>query len=347
MISYTIDPSLLSPPIAINKMGIEDLNSYYCSITKNIKLLRDLSKREDIAIYFSTKFKNNFISSINSSLLCSYFPMDILRRDINDILSRDNRHYFEPWFNIYGIQYSLDKIDLALFLKHLSALNHFVYKKSDYHYFVYNESRSCKVETNITIKKTDLSLRQILFDNLRFPCNFSSEISKKSITELHDIRNTEYEEFKTVESAINAAREKYSDLLIFGKDVNKGLETIDETAGPPTRVFYYLKTLYEYAVHKKKFERNYKRSEFEAYVCKCFGCDSSPNNVKEHDWIFKDEKGKNQGFTLHLKPSSIQDEVKNTVRIFFKWNNDGEKVLIGWIGCHPDIRSFSFNFKRM
>lgn len=123
---------------------------------------------------------------------------------------------------------------------------------------------------------------------------------------------------KTVEEAVQAARERLADAVLFGADVEQGVRTLAREAGPPHRVLSYLVVLAEMARTRRTKglgtqmlkwlqQRNVTASGESQTVRK------SDAERRKRTW---DAAGKQLFFASHLKP---KDEVHpdQCVRIYF------------------------------
>jgi hypothetical protein len=144
-------------------------------------------------------------------------------------------------------------------------------------------------------------------------------------------------QLSTVEEAVNAAREKIGDLLVFGNDVNEGVKKLNQFAGPPPKIFDYLSALANLTIAKQKGplgvsdvdwlkDRNINASG-ENRITR-----DTPKEIKNRTW--DDGSDKQRAFYLHLKPSDGTSPDR-CVRIYFEYDEIIKKTIIGWVGRHP------------
>ena len=167
----------------------------------------------------------------------------------------------------------------------------------------------------------------------------------KTIVQIKNINNVKYNYYKKYNTVNDAysSDEIYKDNIIFGSDILKGLNTIEEFAGPPNRILAYLKTLDEYCEYIKIHGKIHN----EINIIQAFGCICSGETKKDmkdkraiKERTFHTGNNEEKLFTLHLKPTTIPPykdigEKKETVRIYFDWDDVGKKIIVGWIGKHP------------
>lgn len=141
----------------------------------------------------------------------------------------------------------------------------------------------------------------------------------------------------TAKEAVLAAMQRFPDELVVGSDVFEGLQTIAADAGPPDKVFEYLRTLAEMTRQRQ---------------CNGLGKDIiiwlRDHNVRasgESETTLKSDTamgcrtwdaggGTKRRFTKHLKPSEGTSPDR-CVRIYFDYDETACKTIIGWVGRHP------------
>ncbi len=137
--------------------------------------------------------------------------------------------------------------------------------------------------------------------------------------------------------AVDAAMHRFSADLVFGGDVNRGIEGLAEDAGPPDKVFEHLKALAELARLRRKGPLG--RSIIEWLANRAIAA-SSESTILEGTKSERQKRTWDDGndnkrfFTLHLKPN------ENTgpdlcVRIYFDYDEERQKIIVGWVGRHP------------
>ncbi len=140
----------------------------------------------------------------------------------------------------------------------------------------------------------------------------------------------------TVSEAVEAARSRFSELLVFGSDVDGGVSDLRDEAGPPDKVLRYLEQLAEMTRLRKAGELGTDPILWLAAQ----GVDASaegktvrnsPTQMARRRW--NDGRAQRE-FTLHLKPNeSTSPDL--CVRIYFDYDDDREKTIVGWVGRHP------------
>lgn len=140
----------------------------------------------------------------------------------------------------------------------------------------------------------------------------------------------------TVEEAVERARTEFSSNLYFGEDVMRGVRGLSADAGPPDKVFDYLRGLSALADALAAgplgvtIVQWLKHKNFEASI----ESDTIKNTKREmakRTW-----QGRNgpMEFDLHMKPKEGAHPDK-CVRIYFAVEQNAQRVVVGWVGRHP------------
>ena len=141
----------------------------------------------------------------------------------------------------------------------------------------------------------------------------------------------------TVDEAVTAAKEKFRDFLIFGKSVSDGIKTVDIDAGPPDKILRYLSGLAE-------LTRIMQKGALGNTMIKWLGDrgidasgesmtkSKSPKDQKNRTW--DDGCGHSRFFNFHLKVTEATAP-NRCVRIYYEYDEDRQKTLVGWVGRHP------------
>jgi len=143
----------------------------------------------------------------------------------------------------------------------------------------------------------------------------------------------------SVEEALRVARKKLRGIL-FGKDVDDEASRLASDAGPPSKVYEHLSHLDEMAdllmnrsgslgTTQMQWlrERNIEVSgENETTL-------NSPAAMQRRTW--DDGLGGRRAFTDHLKTSNATSPDR-CVRIYYEWDSDAERLIVGCVGRHPD-----------
>jgi len=360
MISYTIDPSVFEPPPIPEYSNSK--KKYHSELWEFLKTIENCYKfihHEGKSVYtFHYYVKNHFDDIYLKNAISTGFPLplDMYKQKLNDIhlfnmpelhygdRIGSKKYYFEDWFEIKILNYEKSSVIPSLQdqqddnsetynrFNMIGILNNIVLKDSRFHYLLRKETIDTlnleSLKINFRVNKTDY-----------FEESLSTEIKLKQINKINYKYNPQ---FKSVLNAIEHAKEIFNDCIIFGKDVEKGIKTIRDAAGPPDRIFAYLKTLDEFC----KIKRSQKIAFSDAHILQVLGCICSNENeedMKNEDFFKKRmfDNGNNEKilFNLHLKPNTFSEyedvgNKKRTVRIYVFWENKQEKVIVGWIGKH-------------
>lgn len=141
---------------------------------------------------------------------------------------------------------------------------------------------------------------------------------------------------QTVEEAVQTARERLADAVLFGRDVDDGVRTLAPDAGPPEKVSSYIEHLADMARARRTVglgtsmlkwlqQRNVAASGESETVR------NSDSERRKRSWDFA---GQNRAFELHLKPSDGVHPDR-CVRIYFDYDEHRQCVVVGWVGRHP------------
>lgn len=361
MISYSIDSTVFIPPLLPEKLPVNTEQSV--QITRNLYNYRKtidhcynlLIHQNNISVYLFRGIKYYFDYDYKKAGTISRLPMDATKKRLDDILSlkfaekechlginfkKDiNKYFFNDWFQIKYIDKSNCTLTPSLNelitqdnefesrVIMIGILNQYIYKTPDFHFLILNNNdSSVSVKSNINFT----------FLNKNNPNELlNTQVQTKQINNI----TIEPEKYKTVHDACEAAKNNFANYLVFGDDVNAGIKTIRDSAGPPDRIFAYLETLKDFCIYKSKNNTPYDDADI---LC-VFGC------ICSHEWEddLKDQKvnddrkfdngsGQKKLMELHLKPNTFDPAPgkSRTVRIHFEWDEIQKKVIIGWIGAH-------------
>jgi hypothetical protein len=140
----------------------------------------------------------------------------------------------------------------------------------------------------------------------------------------------------SVLEAVKRARSQYSHLVVFGNDVTDGARNLADNAGPPDKVLAYLAVLAELAealrkgglgktiVQWLKDRGLHVSGESESIK-------NSRAEMRQRTWHDGRER---REFELHLKPTDGTSPDR-CVRIYFDWDEEQKKVVVGWLGRKP------------
>jgi lipopolysaccharide biosynthesis regulator YciM len=141
----------------------------------------------------------------------------------------------------------------------------------------------------------------------------------------------------SIEDAVVRAADVFQQDLVFGRDVSEGIATVLANAGPPDKIFEYLKTLAEMAQQRRSAglgkdmilwlkEHGLKASAESQTVV------NSAAEMQKRTW--DDGRGTRRRFEKHLKPKDGTSP-DQCVRIYFDYDEAIRKAVVGWVGRHP------------
>ena len=152
---------------------------------------------------------------------------------------------------------------------------------------------------------------------------------------VHSSDDQEYETSPpTVEDAVQRAK-RDCEHLIFGNDVQRGIDSLATDAGPPSKILRYLCKLDEMTSQVQGGElgmpiRQWLREQNIAYS-------PEQDNISAKDResrTWNDSSGSKRLFLDHLKPNDGTSPDR-CVRIYFCHDEQLSKTIIGWVGRHP------------
>jgi hypothetical protein len=150
-----------------------------------------------------------------------------------------------------------------------------------------------------------------------------------------DIAPVEDAPIESVEDAVNRARELYSDELLFDGDVADSIETLAAEAGPPDKIFTQLGQLA--AMTRKRREGALGKDVIVWLRERGVNCSNesqtilnNPAEMARRTW--RDGRSSRK-FAQHLKPSDGTSPDR-CVRIYFDYDNETAKTVVGYIGRH-------------
>lgn len=141
----------------------------------------------------------------------------------------------------------------------------------------------------------------------------------------------------TVAEAVERAQEEYADLLVFGADVEKGVQSLAADAGPPEKILDYLAHLARLAetVGQGTIGNTLIGWLKERGVSASVESETVRNNegeMRKRNW--DDGEGVKQTFESHLKPNEATSPDR-CVRIYFDLDYENKRAVVGWVGRHP------------
>lgn len=140
----------------------------------------------------------------------------------------------------------------------------------------------------------------------------------------------------SVADAVDRARVEFTQELVFGDEVEKGLEDLSPDAGPPEKVYEYLKTLAEMTRKRRTGglgkdmilwlrDQGLRASNESETIL------NNPQEMQKRTWH---DGFRRRKFDKHLKPKEATSP-DQCVRIYFEYDDRTSKTLIGWVGRHP------------
>lgn len=141
----------------------------------------------------------------------------------------------------------------------------------------------------------------------------------------------------SIQDAVDAARTRFAAHLVFGSNVEESVLTVAADAGPPDKVFEYLRTLSEMTERRREGglgkdmlvwlkEQGAKASSESETVL------NSAAEMQKRTWDAG--TGKVRRFSKHLKPKDGTSP-DQCVRIYFEYDEDSQRTIVGWVGRHP------------
>jgi len=353
MNSYVLDPSIFEPPVLPDDKNTENIKKYksdvlnFLDLIKKCENLIDKTSHTPVFIFRGTR-NDDFNKEYVKKAQC-YFPshpLDSYVKKLNnfiidDVCNHNMGDYFEGWFEFDdtpSFKFSVlnpalsDSTKFKERINMIGILNEIIYKRTNNLYFVHKKNNSIvSIETK--------NIRYRIKRKKNSEPSFLSKVELKSIDNI----NIGEKKFATVRDAVNKAQELFSPkYIIFGADVEKGLDTIDVSAGPPDKIFSYLETLVDFCICKSLGEQKFE----DDFILKVLGCwctfeksEHMENEKVKADRLFDNGFGEKKVFDLHLKPStySMYNDIgtqRKTVRIHIDWDSANKKVVVGWIGKH-------------
>ncbi len=168
---------------------------------------------------------------------------------------------------------------------------------------------------------------------------FIEKRKDSSLLEGDEIEDDVITPVATVAEAVDRARSQF-DYLVFGPDVEKGVKSLNFSAGPPDLIFRYLRVLNDAAVYLSRGDTQdgyqYQQIFLDNNV-KMSGESGNLSKKSRPARTWKDERGQPRLFTNHLKPND-HTPPDRCVRIYFDPINidGGKKIFVAWVGRHPD-----------
>ncbi|WP_431261921.1 hypothetical protein ACQ859_17105 [Roseateles chitinivorans] len=140
----------------------------------------------------------------------------------------------------------------------------------------------------------------------------------------------------TVRDAVDTARRRFADHLVFGDDVDIGIGTLASDAGPPEKILGYLEQLALMAAERGKGSLGMNTQQWlqgrgvhvtgESRTVR-----SSTAETGKRTWH---DGNSRRFFEQHLKPSDGTSPDR-CARIYFDYDETQKKCIVAWVGRHP------------
>jgi hypothetical protein len=135
---------------------------------------------------------------------------------------------------------------------------------------------------------------------------------------------------------VSRAKSLFPAELVFGDDVEEGVRSLAPDAGPPEKIYEYLKTLADMTTQRQdntlgKSTVDWLREHGLRLSNESETVRNSQTEMQKRKW----HDGRNQRqFETHLKPNESTSPDK-CVRIYFDYDPEVRKTVVGWVGRHP------------
>lgn len=165
--------------------------------------------------------------------------------------------------------------------------------------------------------------------NLQIALRWSSHEAETEITPESTVPPT------SIAEAVQAAKSRFPDDLLFGSDVQEGVEGLAADAGPPDKVLLYLFALAELSAARRENELGIPMIKWlNDRNISCSGESQTTSKSKtERNRRTWDAGGFNHTFDMHLKPSEAVSPDR-CVRIYFDYDQSKGLIVVGWVGRH-------------
>ncbi len=142
----------------------------------------------------------------------------------------------------------------------------------------------------------------------------------------------------SVASAVDQARLRWSDDLIFGNDVEDGTASVDADSGPPDKILRHLEALAGLAagLRKGRLGKTIAAWLSERGVPTSQEYPQTMKNHAERERRTWHDGNVRRPFELHTKPSDGVTPGR-CVRIYFDWAEAEGKIVVAWVGRKPGV----------
>jgi hypothetical protein len=143
---------------------------------------------------------------------------------------------------------------------------------------------------------------------------------------------------EAVKEAVEIARRRFAGELLFGDDVAKGVDGLASEAGPPEKILDYLEVLAE-MTKTMRGDGLGKSIWLWLQEWGVSGSDEVPqvgkNGTQRNNRTWNNGQGGRRYFDAHLKPNEGTGP-DLCARIYFYFDKELGKTIVGWVGRHPD-----------
>ena len=191
-------------------------------------------------------------------------------------------------------------------------------------------NRCVELEAELTKKKEQVELLQDQVGSLSEAWKFTRASREIGLPPEPD------RPVESVADAVNRARLEFPNELVFGEDVDGGVSNVASDAGPPDKVFEHLKTLAEMGRIRQSGPLGRNMIEWFGAngISASYESEFVRNDKTEKQKRTWHDGGGQRMFTAHLKPSDGTSPDR-CIRIYFEYDDDLAKVIVGWVGRHP------------
>lgn len=140
----------------------------------------------------------------------------------------------------------------------------------------------------------------------------------------------------SVAEAVSRAASLFAGELVFGDEVEDGVQSLAVDAGPPDKIYEYLKTLSEMTTKRRgnglgKHMLDWLREQGLKASNESDTIRNSAAEMQRRTWH---DGHVQRRFEAHLKPSEGTSPDR-CVRIYFDYDPEAKKTIVGWVGRHP------------
>jgi hypothetical protein len=192
------------------------------------------------------------------------------------------------------------------------------------------ESENTRLETENQSLKERVSRLETDLANTQAMLTWSAKGEQEEILPDEDVPPS------TVAEAVAKATSRYQRLLVFGNDIPDGVESLADNAGPPDKILAYLAVLADLAQALQKGSLGativqWLKDRGVHVSGESETIQNSKAEMKQRTWH---DGRRRREFDLHMKPTDATSPDR-CVRIYFDWDSDQKRVVVGWLGRKP------------